>query len=321
MNPKVFISYSWDNKEHEEWVMGLVVDLRKVGIDATIDKLLTQQGTVHLDKMMVDGFKDYDKVILVLTEEYAKKSDENQGGVGFETLLYLPILKKNPNKLIPISRHTSQLDNSMPLHLQGYYIIDFSSKTKYFEKLTELTHRIREINQIEIPAVGKLEKISPQKIKGNLEKSIDDLIPNLTEYKEQDKNEYLIQEMAIMWDTFIKLSDRTKQANSNFEYVVEVDQKCEKIVYYKINKVVKSGIHIRLNDMFGSYTQIVLSYGTRHTKGNSSSFNEMISCNINSNNELELSGLVMNFGGNKSTDPVEITKNIWLSQIVGQLKY
>jgi len=321
MNPRVFISYSWDNKEHEEWVMGLVVDLRKVGIDATIDKLLTQQGTVHLDKMMVDGFRDYDKVILVLTEEYAKKADENKGGVGFETLLSLPILKENPSKLIPISRHTSQLVDSMPFHLEGYYIIDFSTEIKYFEKLTELTHRIREINQIEIPALGKLQELSPQKIRGNLEKSFDDLIPNLTEYKEQDKNEYLTQEMGKMWDTLIQLSDRTMQANATFGYDVEVDENSEKIIYFKINNVVKTGIHMRLNNMFRSYSQIILSYGTRLTKGNSSSFNEMISCTINNSNELELSGLTMIFGGNKSTDPVEMTKDIWSTQIVHQLKY
>ena len=40
--PKVFISYSWDNSEHEEWVMAFANELRQKGVDATIDKFITQ---------------------------------------------------------------------------------------------------------------------------------------------------------------------------------------------------------------------------------------------------------------------------------------
>lgn len=37
-NPKVFISYSWDNKEHKEWVYNLAVNLRSHGIDVILDQ-------------------------------------------------------------------------------------------------------------------------------------------------------------------------------------------------------------------------------------------------------------------------------------------
>lgn len=321
MNPKGFISYSWDSKEHEEWVLGLVADLRRAGIDATLDKSITQEGNINLDKMMIDGFKDNDKVILVLTENYAEKADNNEGGVGFETIISLPVLRTNPNKLIPISRHHGRLSDSMPFHLKSNYVIDFSKDCNYFEKLTELIYKIREVNLIELPEIGELKDLSSRKIKGNLEKSIEALIPNLTEYKEQDKNDYLTQEMNKMWNTFVDLSDRTVKANASFSFDIEVNEMTEKILYFKVNNIIKTGIHMILHNMFSSYSQIVLSYGTRFTQGNSNSFNEMISCSINNNNELELSGLTMNSDGSNSKDPIEMAKNIWSTHIVQQLKY
>lgn len=320
MNPKVFISYSWDNKEHEDWVLGLVADLRKAGMNAELDKSITQTGNIHLDKMMVDGFKNYDKVILVLTEQYAKKADNNQGGVGFETLLSLPVLKTDPNKLIPISRHSSSLSNSMPFHLKGYYAIDFSNTIEYFEKFIELKHKICEVNQINLPKVGILEDLNPKEVRGHLEKSMDSLIPDLTVYKEQDKKSFLVQEMSIIWDTIIELSNKTDEANLLFDYVVEVNEKSEKIIYFRVNNVTKTGIHMRLNDNFGRYTQIILSFNTHLEKGNSSHYNEMIDCNINDKNELELTGLAFSYSSGKAKNPSEIAKKIWKNNVVQQLK-
>lgn len=321
MIPKVFISYSWDTKEHEDWVLGLVADLRRAGIDANLDKSITQEGNVNLDKMMINGFKDNDKVILVLTENYAKKADNNKGGVGFETIISLPVLRKNPNKLIPISRHKGILDNSLPFHLQSNYIIDFSNNDNYFDKLTELIHKIREINLIELPEVGEPTDLSPRKIKGHLEKAMDSLIPNLARHDEQDKKIFLIQEMNKIWKTIVLLANKTKEVNPNFTFLVDVDTESEKIIYFKVNEILKTGIHIRINEMFRNYNQICISYGTRFTKGNSSSFNEMITCDVSKDNSLELSGLSFGYFRNNSNSPEDIAKEMWSNQVLNQLKY
>jgi len=37
-SPKTFISYSWTDTEHEEWVLDLARDLREFGVDVIIDK-------------------------------------------------------------------------------------------------------------------------------------------------------------------------------------------------------------------------------------------------------------------------------------------
>jgi hypothetical protein len=36
--PRVFISYSWENEAHKEWVMALATRLYTDGIDVTLDR-------------------------------------------------------------------------------------------------------------------------------------------------------------------------------------------------------------------------------------------------------------------------------------------
>ncbi|WP_027398705.1 toll/interleukin-1 receptor domain-containing protein [Anaerovorax odorimutans] len=321
MSTKVFVSYSWDSMEHEEWVLGLVADLRRAGISATLDKAITQSGTVNLDRMMIEGFKDNDKVVMVLTEKYAEKADQNLGGVGFETLLSIPILKSNSDKLIFISRHKSSISVTLPFHLKSYYSIDFSDDGLYFDKISELIYKIREVNMHELPPVAEVPELIPKRVKGNLERAREALIPNLAEYNKTDKEGFLATKMQEIWNVFTQLSKMTKGKNSNFSFDVIVDTPTEKMIYFYINRDIKTGIHMRLHDMFGSTTQIVLSYGTRFTQGSSNSFNEMISCEVNSSNELELSGLTMAFSGRKSKEPKEIAETIWKDNVVQGLKY
>lgn len=60
---KVFISYSWDSDEHQEWVVSLVNKLRAVyGIDARCDLLLDKP---NLFSMMVQQARINDKIVIV----------------------------------------------------------------------------------------------------------------------------------------------------------------------------------------------------------------------------------------------------------------
>jgi len=60
--PTVFISYSWDSEEHENWVVFLAAKLRENGVDATIDKFETQSKTVNLNRMMIEKIKNSDNI-------------------------------------------------------------------------------------------------------------------------------------------------------------------------------------------------------------------------------------------------------------------
>ena len=62
--PKVFISYSHDNSEHEEWVLKLAKDLRAVHIEAILDQWDLQLGQ-DIVIFMEQGIRESDRVILV----------------------------------------------------------------------------------------------------------------------------------------------------------------------------------------------------------------------------------------------------------------
>ena len=102
MPKKVFISYSWDSKEHQEWVVALTNELRSTyGVDAKCDVLLDNP---NLFSMMVQEANENDKIIIVDTKRYTEKADHEQGGVGYETRLFYNFFQKRPQKLIVIKR-------------------------------------------------------------------------------------------------------------------------------------------------------------------------------------------------------------------------
>jgi hypothetical protein len=85
-SPKTFISYSWTDTKHEEWVLDLARDLREFGADVIIDKWDLEEGQdmyAFMEQMVTDP--DMDKVLIICDEEYARKADEREGGVGTET--------------------------------------------------------------------------------------------------------------------------------------------------------------------------------------------------------------------------------------------
>ncbi len=44
ITPKIFVSYSWTNKDHEKWVVNLAERLMSDGIDIIIDKWELKEG-------------------------------------------------------------------------------------------------------------------------------------------------------------------------------------------------------------------------------------------------------------------------------------
>ena len=63
---KAFISYSWSNAEHEDWVLDLATRLRESGVDAILDKWDLKEGqeaNAFMEKMVSD--EEITKVIIV----------------------------------------------------------------------------------------------------------------------------------------------------------------------------------------------------------------------------------------------------------------
>ena len=75
--PKVFISYSWESKEHSDWVKSLADKLLADGIEAIIDSYDVSPGD-RLPKFMESSIRDSDYVIIICTEEYKRKANNRE---------------------------------------------------------------------------------------------------------------------------------------------------------------------------------------------------------------------------------------------------
>lgn len=223
---KVFVSYDWGTPEHEQWVFDLVKDLRSDGVDAMIDKLLTQKNTVQLERMMVEEIRDSDHVIIVLTQEYAEKANGMQGGVGFETLLSLPDLLNNSDKYIFILRHDGDFKDAVPSHLRGYHFIDFSRNDEYSNRYGQLLYRIEGVPYYELPPLGKKKELkSRQSIVEDFrtdKQLFDDVdIAKLKGLNDLEKDKLEAGMYNEMIDLFNQLFRGVEQKNSNFKYTKE----------------------------------------------------------------------------------------------------
>ena len=122
--PKVFISYSWESKEHSEWVNSLADKLLADGIEAIIDSYDVIPGD-RLPEFMESSIKDSDYVIIICTEEYKRKANNREKGVGYESHIISAELYNNHNdrKFIPIIRQ-GEFNTAVPTYLDGKLAID-----------------------------------------------------------------------------------------------------------------------------------------------------------------------------------------------------
>ena len=81
--PKVFISYSWDNDEHKDWVLNLANNLAENGIEPILDRYELGPGA-NAPYFMETALKESYKVLIIFTENYQTKAMGRRGGVGYE---------------------------------------------------------------------------------------------------------------------------------------------------------------------------------------------------------------------------------------------
>lgn len=122
--PKVFISYSWESKEHSDWVKFLADKLLADGIEAIIDSYDVSPGD-RLPKFMESSIRDSDYVIIICTEEYKRKANNREKGVGYESHIISAELYNNHNdrKFIPVIRQ-GDFNSALPTYLDGKLAID-----------------------------------------------------------------------------------------------------------------------------------------------------------------------------------------------------
>lgn len=154
---KIFISYSWDSKEHKNWVADLSAQLGKQGLTCVTDHILPP--SEGWTRWMLKNIKDADYVLVVCTPMYLKRFDgediEGGRGVTFEGAIISQTIYdahcKN-KKFIAVHPKSGSFDD-IPLILKafgGYQLPD-----QYHDLYRVLTKQ----PEYTFSPVGKIEQL------------------------------------------------------------------------------------------------------------------------------------------------------------------
>lgn len=141
-NPKAFLSYTWEDETHREWVRSLAEQLRKDGVETILDRWHAVPGD-QLPQFMESSVRESDFVLLVCTQSYKHKSDVRKGGVGYEGDIMTGevFVSGNRRKFIPILRK-GPWDTAAPSWLLGTYYLDFSDDSRFQSSYSQLVSRL-----------------------------------------------------------------------------------------------------------------------------------------------------------------------------------
>jgi predicted Rossmann-fold nucleotide-binding protein len=137
--PTVFISYSWDDPEHKAWVRRFAGDLRAKGIDAWLDQWELQLGD-DVTQFMERGVSQADYVLLVCTENFARKANERHGGVGYEqTIVTSQILNSQPTRgrIVCVLRQGPP-SSAIPRYMQARLWVDCRDDATYADAFQQI---------------------------------------------------------------------------------------------------------------------------------------------------------------------------------------
>jgi len=157
--PKVFISYSHDSTEHNDWILKFATILRERGIDAILDQWDLHPGD-DIPHFMERHLDTADYVLMICSENYVKKANEGTGGVGYEKMILTSSLlsKINGNKIIPVIRQNGS--TICPTFFKTKKYIDFSIDSEFEYKIDELLRTLLKAPLRKKPEIGKNPYIS-----------------------------------------------------------------------------------------------------------------------------------------------------------------
>lgn len=159
MNKKVFISYSWGDKEHQDWIVNLGTRLINDTVDVVLDKWSLKDGhDIHSFMEEMVKAEDIFRVLIVSDSRYKEKANEREGGVGTETQIITPNIynKQKQEKFIPLVLERDEDGNPcLPIYLSSRKYIDFSQAEHFEDSYEELLRNILEAPAIPKPKLGK----------------------------------------------------------------------------------------------------------------------------------------------------------------------
>lgn len=158
-SPSIFISYSWDDTAHKEWVRLLAERLVTNGVSVALDQWDVRPGESLTSFMEVQASK-CDHVLIVCTPTYASKSTERKGGVGYEQQIISGQIAAGieRRKFIPIVRKgefTPGNDCAIPPHFLGILALDMRDGTHFDDVFEVLIRTIFREPKFIRPELGK----------------------------------------------------------------------------------------------------------------------------------------------------------------------
>ena len=158
MNKKVFISYSWGNKEHQNWVTDLGTRLMDDTVEVILDRWSLKDGhDIHGFMEEMVSAEDIFRVLVLCDKNYKEKADSREGGVGTETQIITPNIYTNQKqeKFIPIVLERDEDQKPyLPIYLANRKYIDFSQEEMYEDSYEELLRNILEAPALPKPKLG-----------------------------------------------------------------------------------------------------------------------------------------------------------------------
>jgi hypothetical protein len=157
--PKLFISYSWSNTTHEQWVIDLATALTENGVHVIFDKWDLREGHNAVDFMekMVKDPK-ITKVAIICDEVYALKADGRAGGVGTETEIISQKVYENQEQekfVAIISEKDDQGKPFLPIYYSSRIYIDLSEPDNYSDNFERLLRWVYDKPLYNRPEIGK----------------------------------------------------------------------------------------------------------------------------------------------------------------------
>ena len=154
-SPIVFISYSWDSKEHCAWVLKIANDLRNNGIDVLLDQY-EEIGT-NMVKFMNNSIEKADKVIIIGTPNYKNKSTNDSGGAAFEgCIITTTIYNDLDTKVFVPCLKYGEFSTAFPKIIGTRKGFDFTKDDSYNDVLDDLSHSLWNSPLIAKPNLGNI---------------------------------------------------------------------------------------------------------------------------------------------------------------------
>ena len=158
-HPKVFISYSHDSPEHKRWVSELGAKLYRKGVEVILDQWDLQPGD-DLAQFMERSIRESDRVLVICTDNYLRKANAGEGGVGYESRIITKQLVQDlgTNKFILLTRQALGEDKT-PSFLGTQDYIDFTDEGEFDEKFNELLRECLQVSALQKSLVLHIESL------------------------------------------------------------------------------------------------------------------------------------------------------------------